>query len=488
MKMKKLTRAHRQIAWLMVVGVLVTACTKGYDLDPGFESLVQNSTLSTLSPDDITCKSSTDGSKFTFEWPVIHGAGGYEVKLFNVSDPDNPVLVKADTVDACHVDMPREDDTNYMVTVRGLNNPKLGNVEKSEATEKKFSTFSPTYCTIEHDKYTDLKTYFDENPLRTDTTGMLCIDLEGGKEYTLSGDIDFGGRYITIRGNNKNSHAKLTLAAGAKFVTFGSFYMKYMDIDCSNTSKAIVELSETPDDSLKNHVGTSGYFFIEDPIVFQSCNIQNLESYVISDAAKYVVRVLTLNDCIVQIVRDSSTPNWANPIINLKKSSYVTDFLVKNSTIYSKIRLTNAPFLTYNGRPKELNDESELQKISFVSSTLYNLSYGNNFRGDTRTQGQKSNYFTVEKCIIVDCGKKNFINSLIRQLSTNPTVSYYKNTYWWNGENVKESQVCDGGDRSGTALDTDPAFLDPADDDLTPQGEDQILNQTGDPRWYNADK
>jgi hypothetical protein len=317
---------------------------------------------------------------------------------------------------------------------------------------------------------------------------MLCIDLEGGKEYTLSGDIDFGGRYITIRGNNKNSHAKLTLAAGAKFVTFGSFYMKYMDIDCSNTSKAIVELSETPDDSLKNHVGTSGYFFIEDPIVFQSCNIQNLESYVISDAAKYVVRALTLNDCIVQIVRDSSTPNWANPIINLKKSSYVTDFLVKNSTIYSKIRLTNAPFLTYNGRPKELNDESELQKISFVSSTLYNLSYGTNFRGDTRTQGQKSNYFTVEKCIIVDCGKKNFINSFIRQLSTNPTVSYYKNTYWWNGENVKESQVCDGGDRSGTALDTDPAFLDPADDDLTPQGEDQILNQTGDPRWYNADK
>lgn len=478
-------KAFSLLTGLMATGVLMTACTDGYDDDPAFESSVKNSTLKALTADDIMVTSSADGSTFTFTWQVIHGAGGYEVKLYNVSDPSNAILVKADTTDACSVTMPREDDTNYMVAIRALSNAGLGNTELTEPGKKEFTTFTETYGTIKYDEFSDLKAYFDANPLPETPSGMLCFDLEGGKEYTMSGDIDFGGHSVTIRCTNKNKHANLKLASGAKFVTFGSFYLKYMDIDCAETNKTIVELSAEPNDSIKNLVGTSGYYFIQDPIVFQSCKIQNLDSYLIADEAKYVVRNLTINDCIVQITRESSSANWANPIINLKKSSYVTDFLVKNSTIYATTRLTKAPFLQYNGRPKELNDASELQKISFISSTLLNLSYSTNFRGDTRTQGQKSNYFTVEKCIIVDCGKKNFINSFIRQLSTNPTVSYYKNTYWYDGANVKESQVCDGGDRSGTALDSDPAFIDPANGDLTPQGEDQILNQTGDPRWFN---
>lgn len=489
MKQKHLLmKAFGLITGLMAAGVLMTACTKGYDDDPAFESSVKNSPLKALTADDITVKSSADGSTFTFTWQVVHGAGGYEVKLYNISDPNNAILVKADTTDACTVTMPREDDTNYMVAIRAISNASLGNTEQADPCKKEFSTFTPSYGTIKHDEYADLKAYFDANPLPETPIGMLCFDLEGGKEYTMSGDIDFGGHSVTIRCTNKNKHANLKLASGAKFVTFGSFCLKYMDIDCAATNKPIVELSAEPNDSIKDLVGTSGYYFIEDPIVFQSCNISNLGACLIQDQGKYVVRNLTINDCVVAIDRTAEATNAVagDPIIKLTKASYVTDFVVKNSSIYSKEHITSA-FLTYNGRPKELNDAAELQKISFISSTLLNLSYGTNFRGDTRTQGQKSNYFTVEKCILVDCGKKNFINSLLRQLSTNPTVSYYKNTYWWNGENVKDSQVCDGGDRSGTALDTDPAFKDPENGDLTPQGEDQILNQTGDPRWYNAE-
>ena len=275
------------------------------------------------------------------------------------------------------------------------------------------------------------------------------------------------------------------MAQNAKFVTFGSFYLKYLDIDCAQTNKPIIELSAAPDDSIKNKVGTNGYFFIEDPIVFQSCNIKNLGACLIQDQGKYVVRNLTITDCIVAIDRTAEATNAVatDPIIKLNKSSYVTDFLVKNSTIYSKEHTTSA-FLTYNGRPKELNNDAELQKISFVNATLVNLSYNTNFRGDTRTQGQYSNYFTVDKCIIVDCGKKNFCNALLRQMSTYPTVYYYKNTYWWNGEDVSSAQTGDGADKSMTALTTDPDFVDAANGNFTPQGADQIANKTGDPRWY----
>ena len=485
MKQKHLwMKAFGLITALMAAGVLMTACTKGYDDDPEFESSVQNSPLKALTADDISVKSSADGSTFTFTWQVVHGAGGYEVKLYNISDPSNALLVKADTTDGCTVSMPREDDTNYMVAIRALSNASLGNTEQAEPGKKEFSTFTPTYGTIKHDDYADLKAYFDANPLPEGPTDMLCFDLEGGKEYTMSADIDFGGHSVTIRCTNKNKHANLKPAAGAKFVTFGSFYLKYMDIDCAETNKPIVELSETPDDSIKNLVGTSGYYFIQDPIVFQSCNISNLGACLIQDQGKYVVRNLTINDCVVAIDRTAEAANavTGDPIIKLTKASYVTDFVMKNSTVYSKEHTTSA-FLTYNGRPKELNDASELQKISFISSTLYNQSYNSNFRGDTRTQGQTSNYFTVDKCIIVDCGKKNFCNALLRQMSKNPTVYYYKNTYWWNGENVREAQTGDGADNTGTALETDPAFVDAANGDFTPQGADQINNATGDPRW-----
>ena len=479
-------KAMGHILWLMAAGFLLTACTEGYDDDAAFESLVKNDTLKALTSNDIVVKESTDGSTFTFTWAVVHGAGGYEVKLYNVSDPTTPALVKADTVDACNVSMPREDDTNYMVAVRALSNIQLGNVEQSKATEKLFTTFTPTFSAIEASKYTDLKQYFDENPLPEDSTSMLCFDLDGNAEYTLSGDVDFGGHSVTIRCVNKKGHATLKLVQNAKFVTYGSLYIKYLDIDCAETNKPIIELSAEPADSLLNLENASGnYYYITDPIVFQSCNIKNLGACLIQDQNKYVVRSLSITDCVVAIDRTADAANVVStdPIIKLNKASFVTDFLVKNSTIYSKEHTTSA-FLTYNGRPKELNNSAELQKISFVSTTLVNLSYNTNFRGDTRTQGQPSNYFTVEKCIIVDCGKKNFCNALLRQMSNLPTVSYYKNTYWWNGEDVSESQTGDGSDRTMTALTTDPDFADPDNGDFTPRGEQQVANKTGDPRWY----
>ena len=470
-----------------MVGVLATAllllagCAEGYDEDSAFESSVKNSTLNAVSADDIVVTSSTDGATFTFTWPVVHGAGGYEVKLYNMSDPSQPLLLKADTVDACKTTASREDDTNYMVTVRALKNDRLHNAEQASAMQKLFSTFTPSYGVINSNEYSDLKAYFDAHPLPNDTTGMLCFDLEGDADYILSGNVDFGGHDVTIRCTNKSKHARLQLQSGARFVTYGAICLKYLDIDCSQTNKTIVELSENPADSLKSLImydgKESGYYFIMEPIVFQSCNIKKLGSCLIADNAKYNIRSLTVNDCVVEISGTSSA------IINLKTASYVTDLLVKNSTFYAVEAITS-PFLTYNGRPKEIDPNAEVQKITFTGCTLYQISKGTNFRGDTRTQGQKTNYFTVDRCIIVDCGKKNFINSLLRQLSTNPTVNYYKNTYWWGGENVADSQICDGGDNSGTALTTDPAFADPANGDFTPTGADQVANQTGDPRWY----
>ena len=456
--------------------LLTLSCADHYDGDESWSPQVQNATLQ--SPEQFSVKSSADGSTMTITWPVVYGAGGYAVTLYNVNDPSNPVVVRSAEVDGCSFSAVREEDTNYKLTVLTLGNAKYNNTEAQAETVYTFTTFLPTYAEIPDGS--DLNAWFESNPVPADSTSHLCYDLAPGGNYTLSGDIDFGGHQVTLRSSSKAIHSNLSIASGAKFQTWAGFTLKYLDIDCLQTNKALIELSTTPDDSIKNLVGTANYYFIEDPISLQGCEVKGLNGALVADASgsKYVVRTLLVNDCLVEITNTALTP------ISLKAGSYVTDFTVKNSTFYCNEQNT-ASFLTYNGRPKELNDDSEKQKISFINTTLYQLAYNTNFRGDTRTQGQLSNYFTVERCIIVDCGKDNFCQSLLRQASTNPTVSYSKNTYWKDGADKSASQTGDGCDQTGTALTTDPAFVNPAAGNFTPTGAQQVEEKTGDPRWFN---
>ena len=58
---------------------------------------------------------------------------------------------------------------------------------------------------------------------------------------------------------------------------------------------------------------------------------------------------------------------------------------------------------------------------------------------------------------------------------------YGDNTYWHDGaDNSKNESSYD----NGYILTTDPAFVNAAQGDFTPQGAEQIQKQTGDPRWY----
>ena len=67
------------------------------------------------------------------------------------------------------------------------------------------------------------------------------------------------------------------------------------------------------------------------------------------------------------------------------------------------------------------------------------------------------------------------------RLGNNASANWVSNTYW----NSTTGQVDQGTyDASGTALTTDPAFVDAANGILTPTGAEQVENKTGDPRWY----
>ena len=178
----------------------------------------------------------------TISWPVVYGAGGYSVALYNVNNPSSPVLVKTDTIDGCSLTTNREEDTNYSFSVKALGNSKYNNKEAQTSTEMAFTTFLPTYAEIPDGS--DLKEWFAANPVPQDSTGHLCYDLAPGGNYTVSGNIDFGGHRVTLRSSSKANNANLKMMTSSTFTTFAGFTLKYLNIDADELNHSLITYSD----------------------------------------------------------------------------------------------------------------------------------------------------------------------------------------------------------------------------------------------------
>jgi len=460
-------------AAVAVCAMLTAGCADHYDGDETWSPQVKNATLTSPEADKITVSASADGSTMTIAWPVVYGAGGYSVALYNVNDPQNPVIVKTDTIDGCSFRTNREEDTNYTLNIRTLGNQKYNNREAQEQTEFKFNTFLPTYAEIPDGS--DLKAWFAENPIPEDSASHLCYDLAPGGSYTVSGKIDFYGHQVTLRSSSKANYANIVMEAGSYFNTYAGFTLKYLNIDAEATNKPIISFSDEPDESIKNLIGEKGCYFIMDPVVVQGCNIRNLGSSIVaSNSAKYDVRVVSINNTVVHL--DKTLPAANTGAVVYMKSGFITDFTIKNSTIYSRERC-DVFFIQHGGRPKDVSDE-EQRYVSILNCTLCNIAYGKNFCD--YHNGQTTYHYTLKNTIIVDCGKTNFLTGLNKgQSSDNPIWDVNNNTCWRDGSDASASQT--GIKNPGLWLTTDPG-IDPANEKFTPATAQQEAGQ-GDPRW-----
>ena len=458
---------------LAACALLAVGCADHYDGDETWSPQVKNATLTSPDAGKITISPSADGSTMTIAWPVVYGAGGYAVELYNVNDPNSPVLVKTDTIDGCSLRVDREEDTNYSLTIRTLGNQKYNNREAQEQTEYKFNTFLPTYAEIPDGS--DLKAWFAENPIPADSTSHLCYDLVPGGNYTVSGKIDFYGHQVTLRSSSKANYANVVMGAGSYFNTYAGFTLKYLNINAEATNKPLISFSDEPEESIKNLIGEKGYYFIMDPVVVQGCNITNLGSSIVaSNSAKYDVRVVSINNTIVQL--DKTLPAANNAAVIYMKSGFISDFTIKNSTVYSREH-TDCFFIQHGGRPKDVSDE-EQRYVSILNCTLCNIAYGKNFCD--YHNGQTTYHYTLKNTIVVDCGKANFLTGLNKgQSSDNPVWDVNNNTCWRDGSDASASQT--GIKNPGLWLTTDPA-IDPANAKFVPAAAQQEAGQ-GDPRW-----
>lgn len=477
MKIKHLLMRGKRYTLLVTVAFFsFSSCIDGYKDDWTFSPDVRGVVLESPKSEDILFKPSADGAKLKIEWPVVYGAGGYQVSLYIVDDPDNPKVVgkENEVIDGCSMERPLVDDTNYKVVIKTLGNSEYNNKEASTSTEATFTTLVPAYAIIPEG---DIAEWFVSNPLPTDKTEEeLAYVLEANGNYTLSMPIDFGKQKVTLRGD-KLGHAKIEYGKDGRICTSAGLKLKFIDFNCSNvpgssSTASLLLFSSTPNEDIK---GIGDYYIINDPIVIQSCEIFGIERHLVFDnKKKYCPAVLLINDCVVKL-----TTSQEQPVI-LFNQGFVNDLTIQNSTFWHNGEKNNNYLVQYNSSGRPTRAGFVKGSINYLNSTFYHICYNKQWGNYGGFVGQSCVDWNMKYNIFLDSGKGEVARRYLGGRKNQATASFTHNTYWYNGS-FPSGEI--EYDVSGTHLETDPQLKSPVTGDFTVQGADQIAARAGDPRW-----
>ena len=496
-----------------LAAVLLTAsCARGVD-DESFVTEVTNTQLKSPTIDEASFSILTnpDGREsIKLTWPVIHGAGGYLCNVQCIENPEaetvtseNPTVVVNDSiVDGCSLAFLKTEDAVYNISVKTVGNDRLNNTDAAEATTYQYSALIPA-TTIPAGS--DIAEYINANLTSSDKEQGFA--LEAGASYTLNAKVDFGLNQITLRSTDKEGkHPRVTVGAEGALVTQAGLKIKFIDFDCTNaTQTGLIMLSDTPDASLSTE--SLGYkanganqdgFVINDPVIFQECNIKNLPNSIIyGNKQPWSLRDFRITDCLIQLNNEGS-----NSFINLYhnesdgKNGLIKDMTIENNTIWNIVKNNSAYFIRYanssNAQPKKIfgnNDDSSTHNIRYNTfcKTFSNKDFGNNMpnTGTVVLNTQYNIFYDVFR--------------IYQYLQNNCTRHTPGNTIWGvDGGTPNGNDTGGRKDNDGNPYATleDPQFVGPflqeidLDDQLkggvnfTPTAPVATGNHAGDPRWY----
>jgi hypothetical protein len=469
--------------------LLMTACAvDGYDDDERFVSDVTGATLASPSAETITVTPSADGKTQTISWPVVKGAGGYLVNFIDEGNPAEPI-VKDSLVDGCSVTVKREEDMNYLLTIKTMGRKDANNQDASSATEMKISTFTPTYKTIPAGS--DLKAWFEANPAPAGENHNF--DLEGGAEYTLSGLLDFGASSVTLRSNNKAVPAKIIFTDNSsELSTSGGLVLKYLNIDCSASSQAFISLSRNPAIApviVNAWSADYNFYRVKDNISVLSCQITGVNSYFIWDnqVSCWFADNVLVDNCLVHLTTPSNSKAlsggyfWTN-----KGAGFFRNLTVSNSTFYNTGEGDVKYFVQYGGFGNDQVKDPDTQfgwtenTITYQNCTFYHVCASGQWGNYNGVAGKKTSYWNLKNCIFYDCSSSGVARRFLAGKQNQPTATFENNTYMHpDGTFDNPSNY----DTSGTNIDEDPGFRDPAKADFTISNPTHINRKCGDPRW-----
>lgn len=471
--------------------LFLASCAKDGFTDESFDSGVSNTQVEAISADDITITPSADGKSQTISWPVVMGAGGYQVNVIDVSNPDEPIINDS-IVDGCQVTCSREEDVNYALSILTLGNKKKNNTDAEEPVLKEFSTFTPTYKTIPAGS--DLNEWFDANPIPDEAlTENLNYDLEAGGSYTISGELDFDGHWVTLRSNSKSNPATILYTDAASCINFAApFNAKYLHFNCVGMSEEVGVFGFSKAPTAERDEAT-GFVIFGGNTTFVNCTFDNVNGYFFWDnrkGQKVAAVQFLIDNCVVSLTRagfKKAGVIWTN------NGGHINDLTVSNSTFYNLTEAGDTYYFYQTGgyRAKDIGMGSDQggpgNSVTYKNSTFYRIGYLNNegeWGNYNGMNGKTDSYWTMTDCIFYSCSAKGGVPRRFLHGKTYPSgsnnVTFANNTYMQaNGTFDSVGSY----DTSGSQIEEDPQFVDPANGDFTISGATQVARKTGDPRW-----
>ena len=282
---------------------------------------------------------------------------------------------------------------------------------------------------------------------------------------------------VFLRCKNKNNLPTIVYGETGSLVTAGPLSLKNIVLDCSASSECMLELSKEP-----SYDPISTYYRIKN---FYLTNIKatGIRNSIFHDGnTKYCVVDFKIEDCVLQLATEAVK---YESLIAFQAGG-AKDFTILNSTVYGNNAIAKY-FLRYNNSARldryGFNKDADFQTMTYQNNTFYGLLKSDGQWGNySAIAGQAYSKFVVQKNIWYNCSKQIVRRMSGGRFNENSPRTFEKNTYWNDGADMSEDEA--SYDTGGSILTSDPAFEDATNADFTPTGEQQVENQTGDPRWF----
>ena len=321
------------------------------------------------------------------------------------------------------------------------------------------------------------------------------VTLPAGVELTLNEEIELT-EPLTIVSDEKNPAKVVFAAENAGFIINEGLTLKNINFECSASTAPFIQLSKTP--TIKpvtiNAWGTDyNLYLIKEPIAVVNCTVSGLKSFFLTDNkidnnGAWFPTTILVDNCLVQLETPANNNNYAYFYTN-NGGGFAKEMTVKNSTFYNTTDFGFRYFVRYGGFGIDQAKEAfgwEDNTLSYENSTFYNVCQNDgqwgNYNGIYRAT---TSFWVMTNCIFWNCSTSGSVPRRVLQGRGNPTTAtFLNNTYMKKDGTFQDPQ---NYDQSGTNIEEDPNFADPANGDFHISDSKQAELGTGDPRWLNLD-
>ena len=500
----------RLLGGLVAVSMLFAGCAQGVD-DETFVSSVTNQQLESPAAADLAISFVTDASgveRIKVNWPTILGASAYLCNVWNVNDPENPILlVENEEVDGTSFTFSLLDDTNFRISVLTLGNKKYNNKDAVSATSIEYfvgvqGVTIPSGSDIGDFIAADIARNAEAwaAARANDVNFEVAYDLEQGGQYTMNTQIDFGLQPARIRCLAESNRPQVVMGEGVNGIyTAAGLRCVNINFDCTSLpvqkGQGVVTLSpvQYPELILVSQKGGNDKMYeLKKPVRFENCNFKNVPVCFFSTGRNaWAMRQLDITNCIIQLNHNSSGDG--SDIISAydSKGTYVGEsqiwrgaiqkIAIRNSTIYN-LGDCGGRFLRFAS--KDMNRHFETNSGEFLMencTVIHPCVKQNQFANNT--PNNKDYKIVFNNNVLYDVC---YINKLI-QGSCTKDIDKKRNTI----KTITQKDTEDSGDLNYCTAE-DPQFAAPMSElDLTDsqyggqnfKASGAISSTIGDPRW-----